>query len=115
MQGGSAGLCFYVRTVAMEGSLWILNSMLLGAGLAMDAFSVSLANGLHESGMKRGRMCAIAGTFAAFQTVMPLIGWFLVSMLMHVFRVVDPYIPWVAFGLLLLIGGSLLALRRKQK
>ena len=108
MQGGSAGLCFYVRTMAMDGSLWILNSMLLGAGLAMDAFSVSLANGLHESGMKRGRMCAIAGTFAAFQTVMPLIGWFLVSMLMHVFRAVDPYIPWVAFGLLLLIGGKMI-------
>ncbi len=92
----------------MEGSLWILNSMLLGAGLAMDAFSVSLANGLHEPGMKRSRMCAVAATFAVFQTVMPLIGWFLVSMLLHVFRTVEPYIPWVAFGLLLLIGGKMI-------
>ena len=92
----------------MDGPLWILNSMLLGTGLAMDAFSVSLANGLHEPGMSRGRMCAVAGTFAGFQTVMPLIGWWLVGVLVHVFRTVEPYVPWVAFGLLLLIGGKML-------
>ena len=56
----------------------ILTSALLGAGLAMDAFSVSIANGLADRNMKTGRMFAIAGTFAAFQFAMPMIGWFCV-------------------------------------
>lgn len=92
----------------MDGSLWILNSMLLGAGLAMDAFSVSLANGLHEPGMSRRRMIAVAGTFGIFQTAMPLIGWVFVTALLHVFNAVSPYIPWIAFALLLLIGGKMI-------
>ena len=50
---------------------FFFNSILLGVGLAMDAFSVSLANGLHEPRMKNGRMCAMAGIFAAFQYLMP--------------------------------------------
>jgi putative Mn2+ efflux pump MntP len=41
----------------------------------MDAFSVSLANGLHEPKMKLPRMLLIAGTFAIFQGVMPMLGW----------------------------------------
>ena len=48
----------------MEWSLFfVFNSILLGVGLAMDAFSVSLANGLNEPGMHKKKMCAIAGTF----------------------------------------------------
>ena len=42
---------------------FFFNSSLLGIGLAMDAFSVSLANGLNEPGMKKGKMCGIAGVF----------------------------------------------------
>ena len=45
---------------------FVVNSMLLGVGLAMDAFSVSLANGLNEPRMKRRKMLLIAGIFAAF-------------------------------------------------
>ena len=60
----------------MEWSLrFFVNSMLLGVGLAMDAFSVSMANGLNEPNMKRRRMFAIAGVFAGFQALMPLLGW----------------------------------------
>lgn len=47
--------------------VFILNSTLLGVGLAMDAFSVSLANGLNEPKMGKGKMCGIAGVFAGFQ------------------------------------------------
>ena len=47
--------------------VFFLNSALLGVGLAMDAFSVSMANGLHDPRMSRGTMCRIAGTFALFQ------------------------------------------------
>ena len=92
----------------MNDSLWLLNSVFLGVGLAMDAFSVSLANGLHEPGMRRSRICLIAGTFGAFQTLMPLIGWFMVTALLSVFKAFEPFIPWVALILLLLIGGKML-------
>lgn len=56
-------------------SCLFLNSILLGVGLAMDAFSVSIANALSESGMKKSRMCFIAGVYAFFQFAMPMIGW----------------------------------------
>ena len=46
--------------------IFLLNSVLLGLGLAMDAFSVSIANALNESKMKKGRMCFIAGVYAFF-------------------------------------------------
>ena len=82
--------------------------MLLGVGLAMDAFSVSIANGLADSGMKKGRMLSIAGTFAGFQFMMPMIGWFLVTEAAKVFKWFSPLIPWIALVLLLIIGGGLL-------
>ena len=60
----------------MEWSLrFFVNSSLLGVGLAMDAFSVSLANGLNEPGMSRRRMVAIAGGVAGFHALMSLLGW----------------------------------------
>lgn len=49
--------------------LFFAQSALLGLGLAMDAFSVSLANGLHEPDMKKGKACLVAGTFGLFQFV----------------------------------------------
>ena len=82
--------------------------MLLGVGLAMDAFSVSIANGLADSGMKKGRMLSIAGTFAGFQFLMPMIGWYLVTRAAEKFEWFHPLIPWIALVLLLIIGGGLL-------
>ncbi len=49
--------------------MFILNSVLFGIGLAMDAFSVSLANGLNEPKMRKKRICIIAGTFGFFQAL----------------------------------------------
>ncbi len=86
----------------------ILTSALLGAGLAMDAFSVSIANGLADRNMKTGRMLTIAGTFAAFQFAMPMIGWFVVKRMAETFEWFSPLIPWIALILLLFIGGGLL-------
>ncbi len=86
----------------------IITSVLLGAGLAMDAFSVSVANGLADTGMKTGRVLSIAGTFACFQFAMPLIGWFLVTRAAEKFEWFSPLIPWIALMLLLIIGGGLL-------
>ena len=88
--------------------VFFLNSVLFGVGLAMDAFSVSLANGLNEPGMSRGRMCAIAGTFCGYQIVMPLIGWFCVHTIAELFSGFQKFIPWIALILLLYIGGKML-------
>lgn len=86
----------------------LINGCLLGFGLAMDAFSVSLANGLNEPKMKKNKMLAVAGTFAIFQGLMPLLGWFLVTQLSSVFNVLEGYIPWAALILLVFIGGKML-------
>lgn len=83
-------------------------SIMLGAGLAMDAFSVSLANGLNEPKMKKGRLCGIAGVFALFQFAMPIIGWVCVHTVMQCFTAFGKLIPWIALGLLLFIGGKML-------
>lgn len=80
----------------------------LGFSLAMDAFSVSLANGLHEPKMKFPRVMMIAGTFAIFQGLMPTIGWGLVTTAKHFFEGISPFIPWVAFALLAYIGGKMI-------
>lgn len=87
---------------------FVLNSVLLGAGLAMDAFSVSLANGLNEPQMRRKKMCAVAGTFGFFQALMPLIGWLCVHTVVRYFRAFEKFIPWIALLLLSYIGGSMI-------
>lgn len=87
---------------------FIINSVLLGAGLAMDAFSVSLANGLKEPKMTGAKRIGIAGVFAGFQFLMPMIGWVLVHTIVETFSSVQSYIPWVALALLLFIGGKML-------
>lgn len=95
--------------IAMEWSfLFFLNSALLGVGLAMDAFSVSLANGLSEPQMKRGRMVSIAGVFGGFQALMPMLGWLCVHTIVQYFKAFDRFIPWIALILLGYIGGKML-------
>lgn len=90
------------------GFVFLFNSVLLGVGLAMDAFSVSLANGLNEPQMKKGRMCGIAGVFAFFQALMPMIGWICIHTIVNYFQAFEKLIPWIALILLLYIGGSML-------
>ena len=88
--------------------MFFVNSALLGVGLAMDAFSVSLANGLNEPKMKKGRMTLIAGVFAGFQAFMPFIGWVCVHTVLQYFQVFENFIPWIALILLCYIGGNML-------
>jgi putative Mn2+ efflux pump MntP len=87
---------------------FFFNSLLLGIGLAMDAFSVSLANGLNEPTMSKKKMCGIAGIFAFFQALMPMLGWFLITTIAHLFNAFEKVIPWVALILLCFIGGKML-------
>jgi putative Mn2+ efflux pump MntP len=88
--------------------LFFFNSVLLGIGLAMDAFSVSVANGLNEPKMKKRKMGLIAGVFGGFQFLMPMVGWVCVHTILQYFKVFEKFIPWIALILLLYIGGKML-------
>lgn len=95
--------------------VFFFNSILLGVGLAMDAFSVSLANGLNEPKMKHGKMCRVAGVFALFQALMPMLGWVCVHTIVQYFKSFEKLIPWIALDLLLFIGGKMLVEGIKNK
>ena len=88
--------------------VFFLNSALLGVGLAMDAFSVSLANGLHDPHMSRRRGTIIAGTFGVFQAAMPMAGWLCVHTIVELFSAFETFVPWIALALLGYIGGKML-------
>ena len=88
--------------------MFFVNSVMLGVGLAMDAFSVSMANGLNETNMKKGKMLSVAGIFALFQGLMPMIGWICVHTIVQYFTSFEKFIPWIALVLLLFIGGKML-------
>ena len=91
-----------------QGIVFFINSAMLGVGLAMDAFSVSLANGLAEPKMRARRMLLIAGVFAVFQALMPLTGWFFVHTMAELFTAFSVFIPWIALGLLVFIGSKMI-------
>ncbi len=101
---------FMMITVAL-----IVNSILLGIGLAMDAFSVSLANGLNEPDMKKIKFFSIAGVFAFFQALMPLIGWFFTHTVIHFFKVFEIFIPYIALILLCYVGIKMIVSALKKK
>jgi len=88
--------------------LFFSTNALLGAGLAMDAFSVALADGLTESNMKKRKAVAVALLFALFQGAMPLLGWVCVHNFILYFNAFEKWIPWIALALLLYIGGKML-------
>ena len=93
----------------MEWSLiFFLNSIMLGVGLAMDAFSVSLANGLEEPDMRPAKMCGIAAVFGIFQALMPLAGWTCVHTVVKIFNSFSSIVPWIALILLGYIGVKML-------
>lgn len=88
--------------------IFFFNSILLGIGLAMDAFSVSVANGLMEPGMRERKRRIIAGTFGFFQFFMPMVGWVCVHAIAERFETFQKAVPWIALILLLFIGGKML-------
>ena len=87
---------------------FIITNLLLGVGLAMDAFSVSIADGLAEPEMKKSKGLAIAFTFAFYQYAMPVIGWVCVHFLAEKFEIFEKAVPWIALALLGYIGGKML-------
>ena len=94
---------------------FFFNSILLGIGLAMDAFSVSLANGLNEPCMKKTKAAGVAGIFSVFQAIMPMIGWICVSTVAQKFAAFEKLIPWIDIILLGIIGGKMLVEGIKNK
>ena len=86
----------------------IISSVAFGVALAMDAFSVSLANGLNEPCMRKRKMFGIAAIFAIFQGLMPLIGWALIKVAEHYFSWVEGLIPWIALIILGALGGKMI-------
>lgn len=99
---------FLYRRLLMFNFLFFFNSILIGVGLAMDAFSVSLANGLNEPDMSTKKSLGVAGVFAGFQGIMPFIGWLCVHTIATVFSAFEKLIPWIALALLGYIGGKML-------
>ncbi|MBO5353868.1 MAG: manganese efflux pump [Lachnospiraceae bacterium] len=95
--------------------VFFFNSVLLGVGLAMDAFSVSLANGLNEPEMGKKKMCGVAGVFALFQAAMPMIGWVCVHTIMEKLKAFEKFVPFIALLLLTYIGGKMLLEGLKKK
>ncbi len=95
--------------------LFIFNSLLLGAGLAADAFSVSLVNGMNETEMSKKRMCAVAGVYAFFQYLMPVLGWVLMRTAITLFSGLRKAVPWIALALLLFIGVKMLVEAVKER
>lgn len=97
--------------------IFFFNSILLGVGLAMDAFSVSVANGLMEPGMRERKRRIIAGTFGFFQLFMPMVGWICVHAIAERFEAFQKAVPWIALILLLFIGGKMLieGIRNQKK
>ena len=87
---------------------FFFGNILLGVGLAMDAFSVSLANGLNNPAMTRRGVVRIAGAFGFFQFLMPMLGWTCVHTIVQYFTAFQKFIPWIALGLLGWIGGKML-------
>ena len=88
--------------------LFVLNSAAMGAGLAMDAFSVSVANGLREPDMPGRRMALMAGVYALFQYAMPMLGWLCVHTIVELFSGFTRFTPWIALALLLYLGIGML-------
>ncbi|MBR1762049.1 MAG: manganese efflux pump [Eubacterium sp.] len=88
--------------------MFFINSIMLGAGLAMDAFSVSVANALSNPKMSKSKMTTIAGVFGGFQFLMPMIGWFCVNTVVNYFNAFEKFVPYIALVLLVYIGGKMI-------
>lgn len=88
--------------------MFFINSIMLGAGLAMDAFSVSVANALANPQMKKRKMLRVAGVFGGFQFLMPLIGWLCVKTVVNYFEAFEKFVPYIALILLVYIGGKMI-------
>ena len=78
---------------------------LIGVGLSMDAFAVAICQGLSMTKIKWGHALTVGLYFGGFQALMPFIGWMLGSQFADR---IQQYDHWIAFILLVLIGGNMI-------
>lgn len=107
----------------------IIEVILLGIALSMDAFAVSVTDGLIYTNLNKRKAATIAGTFAIMQALMPLIGYWIIELVIFLIgeqrgadiaNIISLTLTWTAFGLLLLIGGkmiieSIISIRKEEK
>lgn len=86
---------------------FILSVILSGVSLAMDAFAVSVCDGMVYRNMSKRKAVLIPLTFGVFQAVMPIVGFY-IGMAFSQFDVFDQFDHWIAFALLLIIGGKMI-------
>lgn len=82
----------------------IIELLLTGVGLAMDAFAVSVCKGLAMKKIRYGQAFVIALFFGGFQALMPFLGWALGTQFKDYIVNID---HWIAFVLLIIIGGKM--------
>lgn len=87
--------------------MFILNSLLLGVALAMDAFTVSCADGMACGGGVR-RAVKVSSVFGMFQMIMPLAGWIFVTLLTDLFEQIRQFIPWISLLILGFLGAKMI-------
>lgn len=98
-------LLFCVRENKGRYIMGLIELLLLAVGLSMDAFAVSVCKGLAMGGVKPRHMLICGAWFGGFQALMPMIGYLLGAAFENVISTVS---SWIAFGLLVLIGGNML-------
>ena len=90
----------------------IIELLLIGIGLSMDAFAVSVCKGLGMTKLNKKNAFMIALFFGGFQALMPWLGWFIGSRFQ---KYIEQFDHWIAFGLLVFIGGQMIYESLKEK
>ena len=90
----------------------IIELLLIGIGLSMDAFAVSVCKGLGMTKLNKKNAFLIALFFGGFQALMPWLGWFIGSRFQ---KYIEQFDHWIAFGLLVFIGGQMIYESLKEK
>lgn len=107
----------------------IIQILLFGVALAMDAFAVSVTDGLVYRDINKKKALFIAADFGIMQAVMPLIGFFIIELIgffvgeegsAQAQTIMSAVVAWTSFGLLVFIGGKMLSegireLKREEK
>ena len=88
--------------------IFIIASILLGVGLAMDAFAISIANGISRPDAKCRYVMKVTAVYAFFQFAMPMIGWVMVHEAAKALGAFNKLVPWIALVLLAFLGGRMI-------
>ena len=88
--------------------IFIIASILLGVGLAVDAFAISIANGISKPDAKCRYVMKVTAVYAFFQFAMPMIGWVMVHEAVKALGAFNKLVPWISLALLTFLGGRMI-------